>query len=198
MRVSRRALVCVIIELEAVLCADYCRFCFPAPCWLYLLSLKEEAGEHVAVVAVECVVAGARRRDAWRWVAADCAAAVVVSAEGASAGFVAADFAVTSIVAASVPGFSNFGYYPGFYGYGAYLYDPFWLDSWDSRVRFRLSQITYPYQYPYDGGYGSSGPSVVIVSNTPYGYPPATGEAPPAPPVVREAPPATRASGREI
>jgi len=83
-----------------------------------------------------------------------------------------------------VRGFYNFGYNPGFYG----LYDPFWFDSYP----YASSYSGYPYSYPYDGGYGSSGPSVVIVSNTPYGYPAAPPEPPPAPPpVVREAPPAT-------
>jgi hypothetical protein len=76
-------------------------------------------------------------------------------------------------------GFSNFGYYPGFYGW----YDPFWYESYPS-------SYGYPNSYPYDSGYGASGPSVMIVSNTPYGYPAAPPEAPPPPPVVREYTPA--------
>jgi hypothetical protein len=79
-------------------------------------------------------------------------------------------------------GFSNFAYYPVSYG----GYDPFWYDSYPS-------SYGYPYSYPYGGGgYGSSTPSVVIISNTPYGYPaaPPPEVAPPPPPVVRENPPA--------
>jgi len=82
-------------------------------------------------------------------------------------------------------GFSNFSYYP--YGlYGGYLYDPFWYDSGDSYAPY-----SYPYQdaYPY-GGYGNSAPSVMIISNNPYGYAPPAPE-PPPPPVVREYSPTT-------
>ncbi len=65
-------------------------------------------------------------------------------------------------------GFSNFGYYP--YGlYGGLWYDPFWSDFWNSDNSY--PDYSYPYQYPYSGYGGSSGPSVMIISNTPYAYP---------------------------
>lgn len=82
-------------------------------------------------------------------------------------------------------GFSNFVYYPFFYG----GYDPFWYDSYPS-------SYGYPNSYPYGGGgYGSSAPSVMIISNTPYGYPaaPPVEVQPAPPPVVRENPPPTPA-----
>ena len=70
------------------------------------------------------------------------------------------------------------GFIP-FYGfYGGYGYsDPFFYDSYPS---------SYPYSngYPY-AGYGSSSPSVMIISNSPYGYaaaPPPEFVPPPEPP----------------
>ncbi len=87
-------------------------------------------------------------------------------------------------------GFSNFGFYPGFYGYGAYLYDPFWSDFWDTGAYpYSYPSYPYPYQNPYSygGGYGASGPSVMIISNNPYGSP----QPPPAQPEIVEAPPNT-------
>jgi len=85
-------------------------------------------------------------------------------------------------------GFYNYGYYPALYG----GYDPFWFDTYPDYSEYPYAG--YP-AYPYGGGYGSSSPSVVIISNTPYGYPAAPPvEPPPLPPVVRENPPAPPAS----
>ena len=77
-----------------------------------------------------------------------------------------------------------YGYYGG-YGY----YDPFFYDSYP---------YAYPdsYGYPYSG-YGSSSPSVMIISNTPYAYPaaPAPEFAPPpesSAPALRQYPPAAQ------
>jgi len=77
------------------------------------------------------------------------------------------------------------GFIP-FYGfYGGYGYsDPFFYDSYPS---------SYPYSngYPY-AGYGSSSPSVMIISNSPYGYPAAPPPEfvpppePPAPPPAKD------------
>ncbi len=86
----------------------------------------------------------------------------------------------------------RFGIVP-FYGYygGSGFYDPFFYNS----------DPSYPYDGGYDpyaaaysnSGYGSNAPSVMIISNSPYGYqagPPAV-LAPPAP-AVHEYPPAAQ------
>src|SRR5215472_4050817 len=88
---------------------------------------------------------------------------------------------------------SRFGIFPAFYG-GYGYYDPFFYDSYPN-------SYPYPYadSYPYSG-YGSSGPSVVIISNSPYGYPPApppVAAAPPPAATLREYPPATQAQKYE-
>ena len=85
----------------------------------------------------------------------------------------------------------RFGIFP-FYGYyGGYgLYDPFFYDSYPD-----YSGYSNPYPNGYaDSGYGSSAPSVMIVSNSPYGYPaaPPPAYAPPPDPSVRQYPPAAQ------
>jgi hypothetical protein len=77
-----------------------------------------------------------------------------------------------------------YGYYGG-YGY----YDPFFYDSYPD-----YSDYSNPYPYGYaDSGYGSSGPSVATVSNSPW-YPaaPPPAYAPPPEPSVRQYPPAAQ------
>lgn len=86
-------------------------------------------------------------------------------------------------------GFSPFFGYGGFYS--PFIYDPFWYDSFAD-----YSPYSYPYSYgsPYgypNSGYSNGGPSVMIISNAPYGYPAAEPPAPlPAPgppePVIRQ------------
>ena len=82
-------------------------------------------------------------------------------------------------------GFSRFGIVPVYSFYGGF-YDPFFWDSY--------SAYPYdPYQYSYpSNGYGSSGPSVMIISNSPYGYAPEPLTAPAAPeppaPALRQPP----------
>jgi hypothetical protein len=71
---------------------------------------------------------------------------------------------------------------PVFYG-GLGFYDPFFFDSFPYSY-----PDAYPFSYPYSD-YGSSGPSVMIISNPPYPYPPPPPEAAPPPPSVREYPP---------
>ena len=74
-----------------------------------------------------------------------------------------------------------YGFYGG-YGY----YDPFFYDSYPySDYSYPNS---YPSAYPYSNGYSYSTPSVMIISNSPYGYPAApTPQAPPPPePTLRE------------
>ena len=95
-------------------------------------------------------------------------------------------------------GFSNFGYYPYLYTgiYGGCFYDPFCYDFWDSS-----DYENYPssYGYPYGGygGYGSSSPSVMIISNNPYGYaPPPPPEIVSAPPPIAQAPPQAAAPSK--
>jgi hypothetical protein len=82
----------------------------------------------------------------------------------------------------------RFGTFPFYGGYG--FYDPFFYDSYPD-----YSDYSNPYPYGYaDSGYGSSGPSVAIVSNSPYSYPaaPPPAYAPPPEPAVRQYPPAAQ------
>jgi hypothetical protein len=81
----------------------------------------------------------------------------------------------------------RFGIVP-FYGfYGGYgYYDPFLYDSYSDYSGY---SNPYPYGYAGSNGYSSGGPSVMIVSNSPYGYaaaPPPDYAPPPPEPVVRQ------------
>lgn len=92
-------------------------------------------------------------------------------------------------------GFYGYGYYPYLYGgiYSGCFYDPFCSDFGDSDYYSNAYPgYSYPYENPYGGGYGNGGPSVMVISNNPYGYAPPAPQPPPAP-VVREYAPATAA-----
>jgi hypothetical protein len=85
---------------------------------------------------------------------------------------------------------TRYGFVPWYGFYGGYgYYDPFFWDDYSGySAPYPYYSAPYPNAYP-DSGYGSGAPGVMIVSNSPYGYPAGPPPEPPAP-VVRDYPPA--------